>query len=151
MRAAPSMVCFARYFKQGVVDNVRADVDLVIRRGEGPGVGAAAPKPKRARTAAAAAATNNAAVDPLEIHRFPAHSIILNESDYFRAQVNAWPARKQHCKSMALLMSVLLVTARCNETCSGGACLPGRRFWGLHLCVVVCAHKLWLRRQRRQQ
>uniref|UniRef100_A0A383VEL0 BTB domain-containing protein n=1 Tax=Tetradesmus obliquus TaxID=3088 RepID=A0A383VEL0_TETOB len=84
------MACFAHHFKQDVVGNVRADVDLVIRCIERPDDGTAAPKPKRARTAAAAA-PNGDATYPVEIHRFPAHNIILNAySDYFRAQGARW-------------------------------------------------------------
>jgi hypothetical protein len=53
------MAFLAQYFRQELLDNVRADVDLVIRRIEAPEDGAEAPPPdpKRVRRAAAPAIT----------------------------------------------------------------------------------------------
>jgi hypothetical protein len=76
------MAFLARYFKQEVLDNVRADVDLVIRSIEGADEDA--PAPKRARRAAAA--PDGVPVDPLQLASFPAHNIVPDSSDYFKVQ-----------------------------------------------------------------
>jgi hypothetical protein len=69
----------AKYYKQVVLGNVWADVDLVIRC-----LGSqddAAPAAKRARLAHTSQATGF-----LELARIPAHNIVLDTSNYFLSQ-----------------------------------------------------------------
>jgi hypothetical protein len=93
------MACLAKYFKQDVVGNVRAEVDLVIRRLDDPEDAAAAAKREssakagtRAAAAAAAAAACQAdddvggAADALQLAKFPAHNFILDSSEDFLVQ-----------------------------------------------------------------
>jgi hypothetical protein len=110
------MAFLAKYFKQEVLGNVRADVDIVIRCLEGP-EDAAADALLDSSSEAAAASESNALSDSsseaaaasesnalsdssseaaaaseddathmLELARFPAHSIILDNSEYFKVQ-----------------------------------------------------------------
>jgi hypothetical protein len=76
------MASLARYFRQKVLDNVRADVDLVVRRVAGPEDDAPPPN-KRARKEAAPGGVPG---DPLQLTKFPAHNIILNASEYLKVQ-----------------------------------------------------------------
>jgi uncharacterized protein (DUF849 family) len=80
------MACLARYFRQEVLDSVKADVDIVIAISAGPVEDDAPPDPKRARRAEAAPEDVSAAVTYHQLVRFPAHTIILDTSDYFKVQ-----------------------------------------------------------------
>jgi hypothetical protein len=78
------MAFIAQYFKQELLGNVRADVDVMIRRMAALDQDAEPSKRKRARITAAA--TDNDATDPLQLAKFPAHSIVLDTSEYFKVQ-----------------------------------------------------------------
>jgi hypothetical protein len=74
------MAFLAKYFKQEVVGNVKADTLLEIRS---LGVSAAAAANSSSDAAAAGGADE---AETLQLAKFPAHSIILDNSEYFLVQ-----------------------------------------------------------------
>lgn len=71
------MAFLAKYFKQEAVGNVRADVNLVIRRLD---------QNLKDHQDAAPAAADETADGALQLDCFPAHNFILDNSEYFMVQ-----------------------------------------------------------------